>query len=311
MTETIERLALENVPIEDIVPNPLNPRQDYSVETEKMQAIIKERGWETGISCYIKDGKYVILSGHRRWYAATQLQEKTIPVFVVPAPRTKLEELERLGSSQSGKVDWTPYEWAKYAFDLWTMKNRPTYREIALKMGSSESIAAARIKVFRYYPHQEIEKDLETGKLTITILSDVMEWIEKLKKLHPEVIEELSVDLIRGNMVKKAANKRFSSLEVRVDKFIEHAEPKDIINFIRNTRLKLKEAYSLLKNGEIKTEGSKIKQTVSAMERRTKEIHSMDAEKPKDAERLYYELESLLEDVINKRNEVSSYIDSM
>lgn len=304
------RMQLENVSINEIVPNPLNPRQDYSIETKKMQEIIKKRGWETGITCYIKDGKYVILSGHRRWYAATQLKEASVPVFVVQAPRTAQEELERLGSSQGGKVDWSPYEWAKYTFDLWIMKGKPTYRELALRMGASDSITSARVRVFRYYPHQEIEAKLEEGTLTITILSEIIDWIEKLKKQQPKVIDELGVDVIRANMVRKAGNKRFSGLQLRTDKFIELAEPEQIIEFVRNTRMKLKDAYDLIDDGENTVEKSKVRKVVNAVERRTREVNNMDAKKPEDARRLYFELEELLEKVLNKKNEAASYIDS-
>ncbi|MGM1022643.1 MAG: hypothetical protein ACQEXV_19515 [Bacillota bacterium] len=49
--------------INDVVPNPRNPRRDLSVKSEEMQQIIKNKGWETGITCYEKDSKYIILSG--------------------------------------------------------------------------------------------------------------------------------------------------------------------------------------------------------------------------------------------------------
>lgn len=299
-------MQLENVNLEEIMPNPLNPRQDYSIDSKQMQDIIKKRGWETGITCYKKDKKYVILSGHRRWYAATQLKEKTVPVFVVRPPKNQLEELERLGSSQSGQVDWSPYEWAKYTFDLWILKDKPSMRELSFMVNASSSITSARIKVFRYFPHGEIEKDLEEGTLSITILSEIIEWIRKLKVKQPKVIEDLGEGLIRANMVKKAKNGAFTGIQLRTDKFMEMAEPEQVVDFIRNTRMKLKDAYKLLSDGDIDVSESKLKRVLNSLEKRKAEIVDMDADSPDDARRLYYELENILENINKKKEEVKT-----
>lgn len=40
--------------INEVFPNPLNPRKDYSIKSTDMKRIIKEKGWETGIVCYEK-----------------------------------------------------------------------------------------------------------------------------------------------------------------------------------------------------------------------------------------------------------------
>lgn len=142
---------MEWVNIDRVLPNPANPRKDYSVKSKEMQRIIKSKGWQEGITCYQKGEYYIILSGHRRWYAAKQLGIKEVPLFIVRAPETVAEELDRLGSVQGGQVDWSPYELAKYTFDLWEKTNKISYAMLAKKLGITKNITVARIRVYQYY----------------------------------------------------------------------------------------------------------------------------------------------------------------
>jgi ParB family chromosome partitioning protein len=70
-----------------------------------MQEIIAANGWKEAATCYKKGQFYILLSGHRRLYAAKKLGEKQIPIYIVLAPTTPAEELDRLGSLQSGQVE--------------------------------------------------------------------------------------------------------------------------------------------------------------------------------------------------------------
>ncbi|MGN7170332.1 ParB/RepB/Spo0J family partition protein [Paenibacillus cellulositrophicus] len=166
----MDKINLVWAKLGDVIPNPLNPRQDYSTRTEDMQRIIKEKGWESGITCYLKETKYVILSGHRRWYAARKLGVQKIPVILVREPESEEEELERLGSVQGGKVDWSMYEWAKYTYEMWIMWDKCSFHELAKKMGVDNKQIAVRVKVFQYYQHSEIEDKLANGVYTLFAL---------------------------------------------------------------------------------------------------------------------------------------------
>lgn len=39
------------VNIDLVIPNPMNPRRDQSIETEQMQGILKSKGWAEAITC--------------------------------------------------------------------------------------------------------------------------------------------------------------------------------------------------------------------------------------------------------------------
>ncbi|OZI10869.1 hypothetical protein CEW92_14625 [Bacillaceae bacterium SAS-127] len=307
----MERMYLEHIGIEKINPNPLNPRKDHSVKSEEMQKIIKEKGWETGITCYKKDDAYIILSGHRRWFAATQLQERTIPVFVVPKPESKLEELERLGSVQSGKTDWTPYEWAQYTFDLWTYRGKCHVEELAIKMGVSLSTVRDRLKVIRYFPSNEIEEGLQTGKLTITKLARLITWINKLKDKHPEIVEEYSENFVRIQMMKRMANNLIVNDDLQRDKFIDLADKKDIIFFLRDNTMSLRNAMKLIDDeySEMELHNKKNSdQVIAIIEKRIREVSHIDANNNDDARNLFYLLNDLSKDVKAKKLMIEKYL---
>jgi len=307
-----ERMYYELVPIKLIEPNSLNPRKDYTKNTKEIQDRIKEHGWETAITCYQHNGKYVILSGHRRWHAGAELGETQIPVFVVPRPETEIEELERLASSQGGQIDWSAYEWARYTFDLWNLKGGSqgcSYKELAMKLGVSERLIYKRLHVFRYYKHTEIETQLKESTLTISILSEAAHWIDKVVKKHPSIVDEINLSSIKSAMILKAERKCFSSVHLRVDKFYEVASLKEITNFILDNKLTLKKAYELSVGEEVatgKSQGSKLRQTINMLQQRQDEIYQIDAENVKDAKELLDMLDDLEIQLNSKLEEVNA-----
>lgn len=173
---------LEWIDIDRILPNPLNPRKDHSIKYEVMQAVIESKGWEEGITCYLNGQYYTILSGHRRWYAAKRNGTQQIPVFIVDAPKNDAEELDRLGSVQGGQVDWNPYELAKYTYDIWN-NNDISYSDLAKKLGVTEGMISARIRVYLFYPRSEIEDKLQNGMYSLTMLDYIYTWIKKTSVL--------------------------------------------------------------------------------------------------------------------------------
>lgn len=230
------------VDIKDIVPNPLNPRTNNSVKTDELQRVILEKGWEVPITCYLKDNKYVILSGHRRWDAAKKLSQKKIPVYLVEAPKTKEEEQERLGSVQGGKSDWSMYEWAKHTYDMWIYWEKCSFSALARKMNKSCAFVSIRVQVFRYYPHLEIEENLKNNKFTISILSNLIKWLDALSKQKPEIVEHFKIEYIRTTMLTKIEKGMVGILDLKNDSFIQKASNEQVKRFLMEPNKKLSEA---------------------------------------------------------------------
>lgn len=74
---------LSEINIEDIYPNPFQPRKDFNpVKIKELANSIKEAGMIQPIVVYRKEDKYYLLVGERRWRAAQYLKWSAIPALV-------------------------------------------------------------------------------------------------------------------------------------------------------------------------------------------------------------------------------------
>jgi len=75
--------TIQEIGIEDIYPNPFQPRKVFKKEKLKNLALsIQEAGMIQPVVVYKKEGKYYLLVGERRWRAAQYLKWKKIPVII-------------------------------------------------------------------------------------------------------------------------------------------------------------------------------------------------------------------------------------
>jgi len=75
--------TLAEINIEDIYPNPFQPRKVFDPEKIKELALsINEAGMIQPVVVYRKDDKYFLLVGERRWRAVQHLKWETIPALV-------------------------------------------------------------------------------------------------------------------------------------------------------------------------------------------------------------------------------------
>lgn len=86
MTNEIDSKNVIWVPIENVIPNPMNPRTVTFVQQDDMIEIIRTRGWGEPLTAYQQGENYVLLAGHRKLSAAHAAKEKRIPLFVVDKP---------------------------------------------------------------------------------------------------------------------------------------------------------------------------------------------------------------------------------
>ncbi|MFJ8065322.1 ParB/RepB/Spo0J family partition protein [Psychrobacillus sp. NPDC096426] len=300
--------SLEWVDINKILPNPLNPRRDHSVKSKEMQDIINSKGWEEGITCYKNREFYIILSGHRRWYAAKTMGTQQVPVFIVESPKNEAEELERLGSVQGGQVDWNPYEWAKYTYDMWKNLNEISYSELSKKLGVTQGLISARIRVYQYYPRIEIEDKLENGMYSITMLYYINLWINKLKKYNKDVVDAMGEDFIRKQLLKKYENKCFNSQIVNDKIFVNSANSQKIIDFLSDINKNLSDCQMEI-SSKIQVKNSDIIQNSLEINATISDIKKIKCRTKKEAEKLIDELNKLLTVVSDKSNFINKQID--
>lgn len=303
----MDKINLVWAKLGDVIPNPLNPRQDYSTRTEDMQRIIKEKGWESGITCYLKETKYVILSGHRRWYAARKLGVQKIPVILVREPESEEEELERLGSVQGGKVDWSMYEWAKYTYEMWIMWDKCSFHELAKKMGVDNKQIAVRVKVFQYYQHSEIEDKLANGVYTLFALYYLIIWLEKLDKFKKDLVQRFNIDLIRVTMLRKIELGLVTVNDLKNEMLIRTLSDEQIKTFLVNINLKFSDVTEenvvdkVVGSSKLKTHQVKIKNALI-------NINKIDAKNTQDADELLNHLNNLKAEVATKLEYLNEFL---
>lgn len=248
---TASRPNVQWVPIEQVIPNPLNPRKNDAIKTEEMQAIILNRGWEIPLTVYKKGSFYVVLSGHRRLYAAKQTRTlREIPVYVTEAPENHQEEVERIASLQRGQVDWSPYEWAKFTFERWIAWGKPGMEAFSDKIGIGRRTVTEYIQVLQYFPRQEIETGLETKIYNMSTLANMVEFMKKLKSHKSVLVESMTEEMIRKTMLYKMEKKLISrdALRRATTELVPVVSDADFTEFLTTSNMDLQDlldAYSI------------------------------------------------------------------
>src|SRR5689334_19261533 len=80
-----------NLPIDDIQPNPLQPRRVFQNDRlEELAQSIRANGIIQPLVVRFVDGHYQLVAGERRWRAAKLAEVATVPVVVREIPENRL-----------------------------------------------------------------------------------------------------------------------------------------------------------------------------------------------------------------------------
>lgn len=135
------------IPVNEIQPNPDQPRREFSYEKLlELAQSISENGLLQPISVTIKDDKPVLVAGERRLRAAKIAGIKEIPCLVIEADRSRAALLALLENLQ--REDMNCFEEAEgikklindYGF---------TQEEVAHQLGCAQSTIANRIRILK------------------------------------------------------------------------------------------------------------------------------------------------------------------
>jgi ParB family chromosome partitioning protein len=123
------------VPIEQIDPNPDQPRQVMG-DLSELMASIAEKGIIEPLVVRQREGRYQIVAGERRYQAAVQVGLKEIPVVVRDVDDTEIIELALVENLQ--RKDLTAFEEAE-AMHALIERCGYTHEELARKLGKSRT----------------------------------------------------------------------------------------------------------------------------------------------------------------------------
>lgn len=205
------------VPIENISPNPDQPRRRFDPEhLEDLANSIREKGVIQPLivrEVAGENGKYEIVAGERRWRASQKAQLHELPVVVRDFNDTEVLEIAIIENIQ--RSDLNPVEEAAGYRQLMD-KFGHTQEVLSKALGKSRSHIANLMRLLNLSP--DIQEMLEEGKLSAgharaLITSDHAEEIAKRI-----VAEGLSVRQTEGLVKKYASGETDKPKKPKVEK---------------------------------------------------------------------------------------------
>jgi ParB family chromosome partitioning protein len=151
-------------PIEDIEPNPYQPRQVFDgPELEAMKDSVKKDGILTPLLVTKTDQGYQLIAGERRWRAAQNAGLERVPVVV--RETTPAESLELALVENIHREDLNPIEEA-HAFKRWLEVTEATQEALAERLGMDRSTVTNFLRLLnlpRTIQDDIIHKNLSMG----------------------------------------------------------------------------------------------------------------------------------------------------
>ena len=150
-------------PVEDIQPNPYQPRQRFDDEDfEGLVRSVKEKGIVTPILVSRSEKGYRLIAGERRWRAAQKAGLDRVPVVV--RETTPVESLELALIENIHRRDLNPIEEAT-AYQRWLEDTKTTQEALAQRLGKERSTITNLLRLLKL--PKVIQKDLIEGSLSM------------------------------------------------------------------------------------------------------------------------------------------------
>ncbi len=133
------------IDIEQIVPNPHQPRKQFG-DLSEMVSSIKEKGVLEPILVRSHEGRYQIIAGERRYQAAKLAGLQHLPCIEVDVDNRGMLEISLIENLQ--RKDLTPFE-ESAAIQRLSDQFRYTHEEIARKLGKSRTVITEALSLNR------------------------------------------------------------------------------------------------------------------------------------------------------------------
>ena len=216
-TEDDDAHINDSIPLSKIKPNKNQPRKFF--DTQKMDELIlsiKEKGILQPIAVRkLKNGKYEIIAGERRYRAAKHIGLKSIPAYVLSIKK-EAEVMEYALIENIQRDNLNPIE-ASEGFNILKTKYNLSQKEIAKRVGKSRSVIANSLRLLNL--PNAIKDDIKENRIStghaILLLSlksktkmlSICDRIKK-KRLTVRDTESLVLKINNNNSLKpKKVNK--------------------------------------------------------------------------------------------------------
>ena len=189
--------SVTQVPINDLIPSPLQPRKVFSEESlEELKQSIDQLGIIQPLIIRKVEGQMELIAGERRWRASKMLGLETVPV--IERPSTDREVLEMALIENLQRQDLNAIEeaegYVRLAKDFGLKQN-----VIAERVGKSRASVANSMRLLDL--HASVQKHLANGHLTVGHSKAI------LGVKDPKQQVAVADQILRQNMTVRAAEK--------------------------------------------------------------------------------------------------------
>ena len=206
-----KKAGIKMVKLEDISPNPMQPRREFNNEKlAELAQSIKTHGVIQPLVLQERDAGFEIIAGERRWRAAKIAGLKTVPAIVQEHSKADTMEIALIENLQ--REDLNPLEEAE-AYKILSQEHGLTQEELSARIGKSRSHIANMLRLLNLPAAVRENVSRETISMGhARALLGLPSETEQVKALGVILQRNLSVrgteELIRGMMAQKRKTKR-------------------------------------------------------------------------------------------------------
>ncbi len=162
-TPIVESKSVDELNINDITPNPNQPRKHFDQEAlQELADSIKVHGViQPLVVNKLENGKYMIIAGERRWRASKLAGLDKVPVVIKNYSDKQVKEISIIENLQ--REDLNPIEAARAIKQLMEEYSL-TQEVVAERIGKSRSNIANTLRLLSLYP--DVVKMVEDGRLS-------------------------------------------------------------------------------------------------------------------------------------------------
>ena len=202
----MEDKRVMEIPIENIVPNPYQPRKVFSQSAlEELSKSIKAYGILQPITVRVKDDKYELIAGERRLRAAKLANLQAVPAIINNMSDESSAVLALLENLQREDLNFIE---EAMGYENLIKEHAFTQQQLAEKLGKNQSTIANKLRILRLPNEIKInlvEKDLTerharallklpNEELMREVLDKVIKselTVKKTEKLIKDILEDL------------------------------------------------------------------------------------------------------------------------
>lgn len=162
-TPIVESKSVDELNINDITPNPNQPRKHFDQEAlQELADSIKVHGViQPLVVNKLENGKFMIIAGERRWRASKLTGLEKVPVVIKNYSDKQVKEISIIENLQ--REDLNPIEAARAIKQLMEEYSL-TQEVVAERIGKSRSNIANTLRLLSLYP--DVVKMVEDGRLS-------------------------------------------------------------------------------------------------------------------------------------------------